>query len=1163
MSLPEEEEKGEDDGGVKLELTSMTSNSPPPSPRGGISVSRKYGSSSHITRTFIERRHSLQGLVRRLSGGVPTTTKSDTKKLRQLKDEVETEFHTLPVAEIVKRLGTSLSLGLDDEVAQRLLIKDGRNVLSAPLVRPLYLKFLLSFFNGFAPLLWVASFICFLSWKPFGSPPTDVYNLALAVALVLVIVISGLFNFVQEVASSNVVQGFSHLIPSTCIVLRGGVKKTVLSETLVVGDVCFLLLGQKIPSDLRISSQSSLKLDRSMLTGENKPVTMISAEVLPSVPFLQASNIALMGCEIVEGECQGIVITTGKSNQLSKIATLVNHTANVMTGLQRDLNRFVCIIASLAFIFCASCILYWALYLRVQHPTFLSLGSAIASAIAVVVAFVPEGLPLALSMGLTTIARRLCKVFGVLVTRLSIIETLGSMSFLCTDKTGTLTCNCMTVVRVITAEGSTMVSAAAGAGGYVEEGVVSAGGACAAGAAAAGAAAAGAGRKVCFDEALMRACLFCNQASPGEGDRFTIGGNARVAIGGNAIDRALLNWFLSLPDAEAVLARLQASHRVRARVPFSSATKIAAIVIDGCGVHGGYEVIVKGAPEWVLERCSSSLTVEDRARILAFVAQAADQGERIIAIGHRVLDPSEFPPESGFVFVDKPEPNFPLCGLEFVGCVSVEDPPREGVREAVLALKRAGVRIAIVTGDAANTAVAIAKQVGIVDLDQRTLADELQLVVDVLDPPPRPAEASTMLALSNRAAPSAPAAGRLRSKTVHIEAALIVEGRDLDNATCETWDLIFRYREIIFARLTPDMKLDIVHHLQQRGERLGVTGDGVNDSPALKRADVGIAMGSGSDVAREAADVVLLYDNFGAIVKGVQEGRLVFDNLRKVIGYQIAAGCWVELLPVVATFFLGLPQPLSSFLMIVISCITDVFAGVALTLEEGEDGAMGEPPRDFAVSHLVDWQLILYGYLFIGNLEALACFLIWFLYLANRGPTDQIRGPIPAIYDGPPLTFPLGYRADQLLFAWAWGSAEGGLGDDNRRASIEVRPGYGPATTVVIHSSSTNTPPILPTLIGFLGLLRLRNSLPVGTFNQYPTQAALLLPRYLQAAAILHPYRHCALVPHCCFLYRGARRPGVVRHGPCACCLVGNLHRLLRHHFPFGRGAEMVDCLLS
>jgi len=210
---------------------------------------------------------------------------------------------------------------------------------------------------------------------------------------------------------------------------------------------------------------------------------------------------------------------------------------------------------------------------------------------------------------------------------------------------------------------------------------------------------------------------------------------------------------------------------------------------------------------------------------------------------------------------------------------------------------------------------------------------------------------------------------------------------------------------------------------------------------------VGIAMGSGSDVAREASDIVLLKDEFTSIVKGVEEGRLLFDNLRKVIAYQIAAGCWVELLPVLATFFLGMPQPLSAFLMIVISCITDVAAGVALTFEAPEGSAMHRPPRDLKSCRLVDLQILLYGYLFIGNLQAAACFILWFLFMASRGPTRLLEGPVPSTYDPsdgqqPALTFPLGYRKDQLVFAWNWGVAPNGLGADNLAAGVEASSVY-------------------------------------------------------------------------------------------------------------------------
>lgn len=247
------------------------------------------------------------------------------------------------------------------------------------------------------------------------------------------------------------------------------------------------------------------------------------------------------------------------------------------------------------------------------------------------------------------------------------------------------------------------------------------------------------------------------------------------------------------------------------------------------------------------------------------------------------------------------------------------------------------------------------------------------------------------------------------------------------------WDIIFSYQELVFARVTPEQKLQIVKEAQSRDHIVGVTGDGVNDSPALKRADVGIAMNSGSDVARDAAAIVLLNDDFNAIVHGIEEGRLVFTNLRKVIGYQISAGCYSELLPVLATFFLGLPQPLSSFLMIIISCMTDVYAGVALTCEPPETSIMKEKPRDTKNSRLATFKLIGYSYFFYGNMGSFGAFFNYFHYMANRGPMN-VPTPVPSDDNGT-LSFPSGYSPSQLLFAWNWGSNSNNLGADETNAA--------------------------------------------------------------------------------------------------------------------------------
>ena len=267
----------------------------------------------------------------------------------------------------------------------------------------------------------------------------------------------------------------------------------------------------------------------------------------------------------------------------------------------------------------------------------------------------------------------------------------------------------------------------------------------------------------------------------------------------------------------------------------------------------------------------------------------------------------------------------------------------------------------------------------------------------------------------------------------------MIDGDDLGNITDNGWSFVFTHSQIVFARTTPEQKLLIVNESKLFGYRVGVTGDGVNDAPALKAADVGIAIGSGSSVARDAGSIVLLDDNFCSITELVREGRLVFANLRKVIAYQMAAGSWAELLPVLATFFFGLPQPLSSFLMIIISCGTDVLAGIALTYEQPETLLMFEKPRDIRNTRLVNFYLIGYSYLFYGTLECLGAFLNYFLYMSERGPTHIVPDPLPLVDDYPAVAnvaYPIGYTPGQLTFAWKWeGNTDDALSLDEARAA--------------------------------------------------------------------------------------------------------------------------------
>lgn len=910
----------------------------------------------------------------------------------------------------------SLVHGLKKATVQSRLARNGPNTVDPPKDWPVWAKFIFAFFSGFAPLLWAACLLVFLSWEPFGTPPTNLYNLILAIVLIIVIVISSIFTFAQEQQATRILKGFQNLTPTNCVVIRDGAYKEILAANLVVGDTVVLQAGSRVPADIRVASSVGMKVDKSLLTGESEPLKVTSEVVPDTVPFLESSNIIFMGSSVVEGSGIGIVIASGADNQLAKIVLQASGELPT-TSLQVEVNRLVLIIASFALVTGILVALWWVFYLRVQHAGFMTLSSMIANAISVVVAYVPEGLPLALSMGLTIIAKRLCSQYQVLVKRLGSIETLGSISLLASDKTGTLTQNLMTVTGLLSAadledvksvdatavseevlEMSQTIGCLCNQASFEKEGQ---------GPASASAAAA--------NNTTTAAAGAVKRSAKGgvvsEGD-IELGGvrrdeRGRLPVGSNSTDRAILSWV----DSSVPVEVFQSIYSVRALLPFSSVSKVSAVVVTHNNT-GDTFVYLKGASEYVLPKCSSFFNAEGRTepisasfskRMLARIDKEAANGRRMIALATLGPLPSDAFPAK-YKFAAEPEPNFPMTGFTFVSCVGVNDPPREGVKAAVEELRAAGIQVAMVTGDAAPTAIAIARQVGIVTGH----------IVDSL---------SSMQSVGTSGV----------AATVASE-AIVVTGKEIETITPEQWDFVFEHKELVFARTTPEQKLQIVSESQQRGHRVGVTGDGVNDSPALKQADVGIAMNSGSDVARDVAMIVLLNDDFTSIVHGVREGRLIFENLRKVIAYQISAGCWAELLPVLATFFIGMPQPLSSFLMIMISCLSDVYAGVALMNEPPEGAIMKKPPRDIRKNRLLDLNLVCYSYFFYANAISIGAFYNYFMYMASRGDTRAVPSPVPLDDDGG-VTFPVGYRSSQLIFAWNWGLNSGNLGSDEIAAA--------------------------------------------------------------------------------------------------------------------------------
>jgi sodium/potassium-transporting ATPase subunit alpha len=477
-------------------------------------------------------------------------------------------------------------------------------------------------------------------------------------------------------------------------------------------------------------------------------------------------------------------------------------------------------------------------------------ATAMTNMIGIIVAYVPEGLPISVTVGLTLIAKRLCKKYNVMVTRLGTVETLGCVSVIASDKTGTLTQNKMTVTDIV------IGGVAKNMMEPTSKDIVSLG-----------------------VELMVRSGVLCNAAH-------IVDIATNQIAGGNGVDIALLRWAIKMDfHPTQVLSQF----RSLAEIPFSSAAKFAVTIHAHVNGSDAF-VTLKGAPEIVIGKCSNilhedgSVTPLDSAGREAITNTALKMGEtgnRLIALARIDLDREKFPTEFDY---NTEHPNFPLSGLTLVGLVSVSDPPRPEVRDTILKCQRARMRVMMVTGDHSTTAVAIARQVGIVTYPEVHSIDNFpgsylgeENAEDGMVQAPHSAGTSILLS-SHMEAMSTPLLVSVQKPKPYdfrndsIPAAMVVTGHDLVTFTEAHWDWALKHEQLVFARTTPDQKLAIVTNCQTRGQTVAVTGDGVNDAPALKKADVGVAMNSGADVARDSADIVLLTDDFTALVVGVREG---------------------------------------------------------------------------------------------------------------------------------------------------------------------------------------------------------------------------------------------------------------------------------------------------
>merc|ERR1711992_181364 len=756
----------------------------------------------------------------------------------------------------------------------------------------------------------------------YEEPPDD--NLYLGIVLTAVVTVTGVFSYYQESKSAAIMESFKNLVPQYALVRRNGEKVTIPASELTLGDVVEIKFGDRVPADIRVLEARMFKVDNSSLTGESEPQSR-SPEFTHDNP-LETRNLAFFSTNAVEGTAVGMVVNIGDNTVMGRIAGLASGLESDETPIAKEIAHFIHIITGVAVFLGVS--FFIIAFILGYHWL-----DAVIFLIGIIVANVPEGLLATVTVCLTLTAKRMAAK-NCLVKNLEAVETLGSTSCICSDKTGTLTQNRMTVAhmwfdnKIVEADTSEDQSGNA------------------------------------FDKSapgwktLERVAMLCNRAE-------FKGGQNEVSIlkrevNGDASEAAILKC-TELTNGNVMDYR--AKNKKLVEIPFNSTNKFQVSIHETSDPSDKRALLVmKGAPERILQRCST-IVIDGQERPLsedwknAFETaymELGGLGERVLGFCDFMLPADKYP--VGYPF-DAEDVNFPLEGLRFVGLMSVIDPPRAAVPDAVSKCRSAGIKVIMVTGDHPITAKAIARSVGIISEGTNTVEDiATQRGCDVKDVNPREAR------------------------------ACVVRGGEIKDMSEKQIDEILMYHtEIVFARTSPQQKLIIVEGCQRMGAIVAVTGDGVNDSPALKKADIGVAMGiAGSDVSKQAADMILLDDNFASIVTGVEEGRLIFDNLKKSIAYTLTSNI-PEISPFLLFIIADVPLPLGTVTILCIDLGTDMVPAISMAYEFAESDIMKRQPRNPFTDKLVNERLISMAYGQIGMIQASAGFFVYFVIMCENG----------------------------------------------------------------------------------------------------------------------------------------------------------------------------------
>ncbi|MCF6186227.1 MAG: cation-transporting P-type ATPase [Desulfobulbaceae bacterium] len=763
-----------------------------------------------------------------------------------MKNRADVEIHSLSADEVTSLLESDLKRGLSPEDAARRLRQFGPNTLTAKPGKPSWLRFLLQFHQPLIYILIAAGVVTAVlqEWVDSG-------------VIFGVVLVNGIIGFIQESKAEGALLALADTMVAEATVVRQGREKRIPSTGLVPGDLVLLRAGDKVPADLRLLQVRDLQVDESALTGESVPVEKISEPIARDTVLAERKNMAYASSMVTYGRGTGLVVATGDQTEVGRISRLISSARDLSTPLTRKITQFSTVLLYVILLLAAVTVAVGILRGQAPFDMFMA-------AVALAVGAIPEGLPAAVTITLAIGVSRMAKRRAI-IRKLPAVETLGSTTVICSDKTGTLTENQMTVQAIMAGNAHFEVSGA----GYAPLGRIVA-----------------LDDEHTTDSPALKECLLagilCN-------DSLVLENDGSWQVQGDPTEGALLTAAekggLHEKDMEKTYPRLDT-------IPFESQHQYMATLHD-TGKGRPPLVYVKGAVEQILAKSSEILSTDGESaelnpeKIQQDVSHMAARGLRVLAFARLELP-------AGTTTIEHKDI---ASGLTFLGLQGMIDPPRKEAITAVKICRTAGIKIKMITGDHPVTAAAIAEQIGIISVDTGSSVNKA-----------------------------------------------VLTGRELEQLSDE--ELVGVAQETnVFARATPEQKIRLVRALQARGHIVAMTGDGVNDAPALKQANIGVAMGiTGTDVSKEAADMVLTDDNFSSIEAAVEEGRGVFDNLTKFIVWTLPTNLG-EGLVILMAVFLGITLPILPVQILWINMTTAGFLGLMLAFEPKEAGIMQRMPR--------------------------------------------------------------------------------------------------------------------------------------------------------------------------------------------------------------------------